>query len=96
MEVVLRAIPLVPVGVLSSPEVVASVVSSVVSSSWCPVPVDIHRDRGIVHPARGVGRVVLRCVLSLGLSAIPLGVLLLRGKGSKVSIPSKYISEQNF
>ena len=93
MEVVLQAIPLVPVGVLSSPEVVASVVSSVVSSSWCPVPVDIHRDRGIVHPARGIGQVVLRRILSLGASAVPLRVLLLRDKGSEVPIPSKYVSE---
>jgi len=54
LEVVLWAIPLVSVGVLSSSEVVASVVSSVVSSGRRPVPIDVHRDRGVVHPSRGV------------------------------------------
>ena len=87
------AIPLISVGVLSSPEVIASVVSSIVPSGWCPIPVDIHGNRGIVHPLRGVGRVVLGCILSLGMSVVPLGALLLWGKGSKVSVPSEYISE---
>ena len=54
LEVVLRAIPLISVGVLSSAEVVASIVSSVVPSCWCPVPIYVHRDRSVVHPTRGV------------------------------------------
>ena len=54
LEVALRAIPLVVVGVLSSVEVIASVVSSIVSSGWGPVPIYVHRDWGIVHPTRGV------------------------------------------
>ena len=93
MEVVLRAIPLVPIGILSSSEVVTSIVSSVVPLGRCPIPVDVHRDGGIVHPARGVRRIVLRCTLPLGTSVVPLGALLLRGKGSKVSVPSKYVPE---
>ena len=55
LEVVLWAIPLVAVRVLPSAEVVAPVVSSVVSSRWCPVPVYVHGDRGVVHPSRCVG-----------------------------------------
>ena len=54
LEIALRSISLIAVGVLSSAEVVASVTSSVVSSRWCPVPVYVHRDRGVVHPAWGV------------------------------------------
>ncbi len=55
MEVALWAIPLVSVGVLSSLEVIASVVSSVVSLGWCPIPIDIHGDRSVIHPSRSVG-----------------------------------------
>ena len=54
LEVVLRAVPLVVVGILSSAEVVTPVVSSIVSSRRCPVPVYVHGDRGVVHPTRGV------------------------------------------
>ena len=54
LEIVLRAISLITVGILSSAEVVASIVPSVVSSRWCLVPVYIHGDRGVVHPTRSV------------------------------------------
>ncbi len=54
LEVILWSIPLVAVGVLSSPEVVTSVVPSVVSSGWSSVSIYIHGDRGVVHPSRGV------------------------------------------
>ena len=54
LEVALRSISLIAVGVLSSAEVIASIVSSVVSSRWCPVPVYIHGNRGVIHPARGI------------------------------------------
>ena len=54
LEVTLQTISLIAVGVLSSAEVVASVVSSVVSSSWCPVSVYIHGDRGVVHPSGSI------------------------------------------
>ncbi len=60
LEVVLRAVSLISVGILPSSEVISSIVPSVVSSGWCPVSVDIHRDQGVIHPSRGVGRVVLR------------------------------------
>ena len=55
LEVILRAIPLIAIGVLSSAEVIASIISSVVSLSRRSVPIDVHRDRGIVHPSRSVG-----------------------------------------
>ncbi len=55
LEVTLWAIPLVAVGILPSSEVVPSIISSVVPSSRRPVPVYVHRDRGVVHPARSVG-----------------------------------------
>ena len=55
LEIVLRAVPLIAIGVLPSAEVVASVVSSVVPSRWCPVPIYIHRDGGVVHPSGGIG-----------------------------------------
>ena len=51
LEVVLQAVPLVSIGVLSS----AEVISSVVSSGWCPVPIYVHWNWGVVHPAGGVG-----------------------------------------
>ena len=51
---VVRAVSLVSVRVLSSTEVVSSVVSSVVPSGWCPVPIQIHWNRGVIHPSRGV------------------------------------------
>ena len=54
LEVALWAVSLVLVGVLSSSEVVAPIISSVVSSGWCPVSVYIHRDWGVIHPTRGV------------------------------------------
>ena len=54
LEVALRAVSLITVGVLPSAEVVASIVSSVVPSRWCPVPIYIHGDRGVVHPTGGV------------------------------------------
>ena len=54
LEVVLWSISLVAVGVLSSPEVIASVVPSIVSSGWSSVSIYIHGDRGVVHPSRGV------------------------------------------
>ncbi len=92
----MRAVSLIPVGVLPSTEVIASVVSSVIPLGRCPIPIDVHWNGGVVHPLRGIGRVILRCILSLGTGVVPLWALLLRGEGSKVSIPSKYISEQNF
>ncbi len=54
LEVILWSVLLVAVGVLSSPEVIASVVSPIVSSSWGSVSVYVHGDRGVVHPLRGV------------------------------------------
>ncbi len=54
LVVILGAVSLVSVRILSSSEVVASVVSSVVPASWSSVPVDVHGDRGVVHPARSV------------------------------------------
>ena len=54
LEVTLRAVSLVAVGILSSTEVIASVVSSVVSSRWCPVPIYVHGNGGVIHPARGI------------------------------------------
>ena len=84
-------VSLVSVRVLSSSEVVASVIPLVVSSSQCPVPIDIHGNGGVVHPARGVRRIVLRCVLSLGMGVVPLRSLLLRGECSKGSISSEYV-----
>ena len=60
LEVILRAVSLISVGILPSSEVISSVVPSVVSPGWCPVSVDIHRDQGVIHPSRGVGQVVLR------------------------------------
>ena len=93
MEVVLRAVSLIPVGVLPSTEVIASVVSSVIPSGWCPIPIDVHWNGGVVHPSRSIGRVVLRCILPLGTGVVPWGTLLLRSESSEVSVPTKYISE---
>ena len=42
------------VGILLSAEVIASVVPSVVPSGQHPIPVNVHWDRGVVHPSRGV------------------------------------------
>ena len=95
LEVVLWAVPLVSVRILPSAEVVSSIVSPVVSSGWCPVPVYVHWNRGVVHPTGGVRRIVLRCALSLRAWVIPLGARLLRGKSSEVSVPSEYVSEQH-
>ncbi len=55
LEVILGPIPLIPIGVLPSPEVIASVIPLVVPSGWCPVPINVHWNRGVVHPSRGVG-----------------------------------------
>ncbi len=54
LEVILWSVSLVAVGILSSPEVIASVVSSVVASGWCPVSVYIHGNWSVVHPTRSV------------------------------------------
>ena len=54
LEVVLRAVPLVSIGVLSSAEVISLVVSSVVPLGWCPVPIYVHWDWGVVHPAGSI------------------------------------------
>ncbi len=54
LEVILWTVPLVLVGVLSSAEVIASVVSSVIPLSRHPIPVYIHRNWGVIHPSRGV------------------------------------------
>jgi len=55
LEVVLWTISLIPVGVLSSSEVIASVISSVIPSGWRSISVDIHQDWSVIHPSRGVG-----------------------------------------
>ncbi len=57
LKVVLRAIALVAVVVPLSSEVIATVVATVVSlsSGWCPVSVNVHGDRGIVHPSWHIG-----------------------------------------
>ena len=93
MKVTLQAIPLIPIGILSSPEVIASVVSSVVPSGWRSVSINIHGDWGVVHPLRGIGQIILGCVLSLRARVVPLGTLLLRGISSEGSISSKHILE---
>ena len=54
LEVALRAVSLIAVRVLSSAEVVASVVPSVVSSSWCSVPIYVHWNWGIIHPTGSI------------------------------------------
>ncbi len=54
LVVILGAVSLVSVGILSPSEVVTSVVSSVVPTSWSSVPIDVHGDRGVVHPAGSV------------------------------------------
>jgi len=58
LEVVLGVISLITVVVSLSSEVVTSIVPLALvvslSLSWCPVSVDIHRDRGIVHPSWGI------------------------------------------
>ena len=54
LEVALRAVSLIAVRVLSSAEVVAPVVPSVVSLDRCSVPIYVHRDRGVVHPTWGI------------------------------------------
>ncbi len=55
LEVVLGPIPLVSVGVLSSTEVIASVIPLIVSLGWHPVPINVHWNQGVIHPSRGVG-----------------------------------------
>ena len=54
LEVVLRVVPLIPIGVLSSSEVIPSVIPSVIPLGWCSVPIYIHRNWGVIHPSRGV------------------------------------------
>ncbi len=54
LEVALWTISLVAVGVLSSSEVIPPVVSSIISLGWGPVPIYVHWDRSVVHPARSV------------------------------------------
>ncbi len=54
LEVTLRSVPLIAVGVLPSAEVIASVVSSVVSSRRRPISVYVHGNGGVVHPTRGI------------------------------------------
>ena len=54
LEVILWSIPLVAAGVLSSSEVIASVIPSIVSSVRSSVSIYIHGDGGVVHPSRGV------------------------------------------
>ena len=93
LEVILRSIPLVAVGVLPSAEVIASVVSSIVSSGWGSIPIYVHRDWGVVHPPGGVRRVVLGCALSLRAIVIPLRAWLLGSEGSEVSVSSEYVPE---
>ncbi len=93
LEVILGAISLIPVRVLSSSEVIPSVIPLVVSSGWGPVPVYIHGNWGVVHPSGSIGRIILRGTLSLGTRVIPLGAQLLRGEASEVSISSEYVSK---
>ncbi len=54
LKVVLRVVSQIPIGVLSSSEVVPAVVPSVIPLGWRSVPVYIHRDWGIIHPSRGI------------------------------------------
>ena len=54
LEVILWSISLVVIGVLSSSEVIASVIPSIVSSGWSSILIYIHGDGGVVHPSRGV------------------------------------------
>ncbi len=96
LEVALWSISLIAVGVLLSAEVIASIISSIVSSCWSPISVYVHGDRGVVHPSWSVRRIVLWGILSLRAAVVPLGALLLGSKGSKVSVPSEYVSEQYF
>ena len=72
------------------------VISTIVSLIWCPISIDVHRDRGVIHPLWGIGQVVLGCALSLQVRVIPLWSLLLRSEGSKVSISSEDVSEEYF
>src|SRR6266446_1202920 len=97
-NVSLGSVPLIVVVIPLSSEVVTMVIplAMVVSSHWCSIAVNIHRDRGIIHPSQGIRRIVLRRVLALWAWVIPLWMLLLRSKGSKVSISSEYISKQHF
>jgi len=55
LEVVLWAVSLISIRVLPSAEVVPSVVSSVIPSGWCPIPIYVHGDWGVIHPAGSVG-----------------------------------------
>ncbi len=55
LEVVLWAVSLISIRVLPSTEVIPLVVSSVVSSGWCPVSIYVHWDWGVIHPAGSVG-----------------------------------------
>ena len=50
LEVALRSVSLIAVGVLLSTEVIASVVPP----GWCPVPIYVHWDQGVVHPTGSI------------------------------------------
>jgi len=52
---VIRTVSLVSIGVLSSAEVISSIVPPIVPSGWCSVPVYVHRNWGVIHPSRGIG-----------------------------------------
>ena len=54
LEVILWSIPLVAVGVLSSSEVIASVIPPIISPGRGSVSVYIHGDRGVIHPSGSV------------------------------------------
>ena len=54
LEVRLWAVSLIAIGILLSAEVVASVISSIVSSSWGSVSIYVHGDGGVIHPSRGI------------------------------------------
>ena len=87
--------------VITTIVVVAAIVSlaSVVplSSGRCSVSINVHRDRGVVHPSWSIWWIVLRGVLSLRALIVPLRALLLWCKGLEVSISfSKYVTKEYF
>ena len=99
MKIVLGVIALIMVGVPLSMEIIAMVVSltTVVSlSTVCSISVNVHGDRGIVHPSWGIGGVVLGHALPLWMRVIPMWSLLLRSKGFKVSVSSKHVPKEYF
>jgi len=54
LEVILLTVPLIAIGILSSAEVIAPIVSSIVPAGWRFVPVYIHGDRSVIHPSWSV------------------------------------------